>query len=281
MEGNSATMQTLVIAHAAFGHNHFFKNNSSFKQWTDATSILDYLEFAQNYVRQCEEKHGPKKVELILDAAHALMPQGISRTKKAAVLSLKQEEARQRERASETERTYNDLWAHTVPKKQQDTASEKNPLTKVLPEENILYFMEKYAPKLESWERELLRIVRKIAQYFYPQSQTKVMNEGCATFVHYEVLHRLREKGLLTDGAMLEFLQSHSGVVYQPEFNSSHYSGFNPYALGFAMMQDIKRVALEPTQEDKEWFRGKPFVGCGDYMGALKEAWADFRDESF
>jgi stage V sporulation protein R len=55
MEENTATMQTLVIAHAAFGHNHFFKNNYLFKQWTDADGILDYLDFAKNYVMQCEE----------------------------------------------------------------------------------------------------------------------------------------------------------------------------------------------------------------------------------
>jgi hypothetical protein len=50
MEENTATMQTLVIAHAAFGHNHFFKNNYVFKQWTDADGILDYLEFARGYI---------------------------------------------------------------------------------------------------------------------------------------------------------------------------------------------------------------------------------------
>ncbi len=55
------------------------------------------------------------------------------------------------------------------------------------PQENILYFVEKYSPKLEPWQRELVRIVRKLAQYFYPQGQTKVMNEGWATFWHYTI----------------------------------------------------------------------------------------------
>src|ERR1700736_4411231 len=53
MEENTATMQTLVIAHAAFGHNHFFKNNYLFRQWTDAGGILDYLSFARDYVSKC------------------------------------------------------------------------------------------------------------------------------------------------------------------------------------------------------------------------------------
>ena len=73
MEENTATMQTLVIAHAAFGHNHFFKNNYLFRQWTDANGILDYLDFAKSYVAQCEERHGRPEVERTLDYAHAQM----------------------------------------------------------------------------------------------------------------------------------------------------------------------------------------------------------------
>jgi stage V sporulation protein R len=72
MEENTATMQTLVIAHAAFGHNHFFKHNYLFKLWTDAEGILDYLNFAKGYVARCEERHGQVAVERTLDAAHAL-----------------------------------------------------------------------------------------------------------------------------------------------------------------------------------------------------------------
>ncbi|MEO1651752.1 MAG: SpoVR family protein, partial [Pseudomonadota bacterium] len=70
MEENTMTMQALVIAHAAMGHNHFFKNNYLFKQWTDATSILDYLTFAKEYVAECEDKYGVEAVEAVLDSAH-------------------------------------------------------------------------------------------------------------------------------------------------------------------------------------------------------------------
>src|SRR5258707_12364932 len=88
MEENTATMQTLVIAHAAFGHKHFFKNNYLFRQWTDADGILDYLDFAKGYVAQCEKRHGRLAVEQTLDAAHALRSHGIERypgTKKLAL----------------------------------------------------------------------------------------------------------------------------------------------------------------------------------------------------
>jgi stage V sporulation protein R len=56
MEENSMTMQTLVLAHSAMGHNHFFKNNEQFRAWTRPDAILDYLDFAKSYVARCEEK---------------------------------------------------------------------------------------------------------------------------------------------------------------------------------------------------------------------------------
>src|SRR5699024_7480782 len=83
------------------------------------------------------------------------------------------------------------------------------------PEENILYFIEKYAPTLPAWKKEIVRIVRKVAQYFYPQGATKVMNEGFATFVHYHIINKMYDDGYLNDGFMLEFIKSHSAVLYQ------------------------------------------------------------------
>ena len=159
------------------------------------------------------------------------------------------------------------------------TAGERRRALLQLPQENILYFLEKTAPRLAPWQREVLRIVRQIAQYFYPQSQTKLMNEGCATYVHYRIMNRLHDKGLLTDGAMVEFLRSHTNVVFQPEFDDPRYSGINPYALGFAMMQDIERICNEPTAEDQQWFPA--IAGTGDEMAVLRDVWANYRDESF
>ena len=84
--------------------------------------------------------------------------------------------------------------------------------------------------------------MRKLAQYFYPQVQTKVMNEGWATFWHYTLLNRLYDKRLVNDAFMLEFLHHHTNVVTQRGFDEHGYHGINPYALGFAMMQDIRRI---------------------------------------
>jgi stage V sporulation protein R len=282
MEENTATMQTLVIAHAAFGHNHFFKNNYLFKQWTDADGILDYLEFAKGYVAQCEERHGRQAVERTLDAAHALMSHGIYRYPGKKQLDLRADEKRAGQRRMHEESMFNDLW-RTVPtgpaKSKAVLSIERRRTLLGLPQENILYFLEKTAPRLQPWQRELLRIVRHIAQYFYPQSQTKVMNEGTATYVHYRILNRLHQQGRISDGNFLEFLQSHTNVVFQPEFDDPRYSGFNPYALGFAMMQDIERIVTNPEDEDREWF--PDIAGSGDVMGVLREIWNNYRDESF
>jgi stage V sporulation protein R len=282
MEENSMTMQTLVIAHAAFGHNHFFKNNNLFRQWTDAKGILDYLEFAKNFITRCEERYGAQNVERVLDAAHAVMSHGVHRYPRKSAPDLRQEEQREKERQAYAEKIYNDLW-RTVPARggraETPSAVAQRKALLGLPEENILYFLEKKAPRLALWQRELLRIVRHIAQYFYPQKQTKLMNEGCATYVHYYIMNRLYQRGQISEGAMLEFLHSHSSVVFQPDFDDPRFSGLNPYAIGFSMMQDIARICTEPTEEDREWFPG--IAGNQDPLGTLRDAWANYRDESF
>jgi len=282
MEENTATMQTLVIAHAAFGHNHFFKNNYLFRQWTDADGILDYLEFAKDYIAKCEERYGEAEVERLIDAAHALWNQGVHKYPRRRAADLRSEERRERDRREHEQRIYNDLW-RTLPHKEQakpDTSAEERRRALLqLPQENILYFLEKTAPRLQPWQREILRIVRQVAQYFYPQFQTKLMNEGCATYTHYRIMNRLYEQGSLSDGALMEFLHSHTNVVFQPDFDDRRYNGINPYALGFAMMEDIARIASEPTAEDQEWF--PDIAGTGDPMEVLRHVWANYRDESF
>jgi spore cortex formation protein SpoVR/YcgB (stage V sporulation) len=105
------------------------------------------------------------------------------------------------------------------------------------------------------------------------------MNEGCATFVHYEIVQRLHRAGRIDDGAMLEILHNHANVLTQPGFDDPRYGGLNPYALGFAMMRDIQRVCREPDEEDRAWF--PDIAGCGDWRGVLRDAWANYRDESF
>ncbi|MBW5412846.1 SpoVR family protein [Pseudomonas sp. MAG002Y] len=277
MEENTITMQALVIAHACYGHNSFFKGNYLFRTWTDASSIIDYLVFAKQYITQCEERHGIDAVEDLLDSCHALMNYGVDRYKRPYPISAEEERRRQKEREELLQRQVNDLW-RTIPKMGDKDKHEEDARFPSEPQENILYFLEKHAPLLEPWQREVIRIVRKIAQYFYPQRQTQVMNEGWATFWHYTLLNDLYDEGLVTDGFMFEFLQSHSGVIYQPSFDSPYYSGINPYTLGFSMFRDIRRICESPTEEDKRWF---PDIAGSDWLSTVTFAMKSFKDESF
>ncbi|WPL13299.1 MULTISPECIES: SpoVR family protein [Thiorhodovibrio] len=277
MEENTLPMQALVIAHASYGHNSFFKGNYLFRTWTNADAIIDYLVFARAYISECEERHGHEEVELLLDSCHALMNYGVDRYKRPSPLSMAEEKKRQHEREAYLQAQVNDLW-RTLPVAPDAVTEEEERRFPSEPQENLLYFIEKNAPLLEPWQREVVRIVRKIGQYFYPQRQTQVMNEGWATFWHYTLLNRLYEKGLINDGFMIEILQSHTNVIYQPPFDSRHYSGINPYALGFAMMRDIRRICEQPTDEDRYWF---PDFAGQDWIKVLDFAMRNFKDESF
>lgn len=286
MEENSMAMQTLVMAHAAFGHNHFFKNNYLFRDWTDASGIHDYLAFAKNFIAKCEERYGVDEVERILDAAHALREQGVFRYGRPPRPTKHEMQAMQQRRDEHaSQQSVLDLWTDSTMGAEVDKEDFARVEQKLrqgdlnLPQENILYFFEKTSPGLKPWQREVVRIVRFLAQYLYPQKQTKVMNEGCATFVHYYIVNRLYEKGLITQGALMEILHSHTSVIMQPEFDNPRFSGLNPYALGFAMMEDIRRICENPTEEDREWFPG--FAGNPDWKSVLRGAWANYRDESF
>ena len=276
MEENSLTLQALVIAHACFGHNSFFKGNYLFREWTDASAIINYILFARNYISDCEERHGVDVVEALLDSCHALMNLGVDQFRRPRPISAEEEEKRQKEREDYVQQNVNDLW-RTIPKKKQKK-EEEYPRFPSEPQENLLYFIEKSAPLHEPWEREIVRIVRKIALYFYPQRQTKVMNEGWATFWHYNLMNDLYDEGLIGEGNILEFLQSHTGVIYQPEYDSPYFSGINPYTLGFAMFSDIRRICEEPTDEDRRFF---PDWAGSDWLETVHHAMANYKDESF
>lgn len=276
MEENTTCQMVLVIAHACQGHNAFFKNNYLFKQWTQADSIIDYMLFAKNFISKCEEKYGYEEVEMVLDSCHALMNYGVDKYKKPTKLTPFEEAKRLKKKIEDDRILLDDIW-RTLPKEEvRRKRKEKFPAQ---PEENILYFIEKNSPKLKGWQREIVRIVRKISQYFYPQGQTKVINEGCATFTHYEIVNKMFEEGYLDDGFMLEFMHHHSNVVFQPGFDSKFYSGLNPYTLGFNIFSDLKRMSLNPTKEDLEWF--PEIAGKGNWKEQFLYIVENFKDETF
>ena len=202
---------------------------------------------------------------------------GIYKYKRPPKLNAAEELKEQEDREKYLQKQVNDLWRTLPNLKSKEEREEKFKGQIGSPEENILYFLEKNAPNLEPWQRELCRIVRKISIYFYPQGQTKIMNEGYACFVHYYTMNRLYDKGLIGEATMLEFLTLHTNVLYQPTYDKKWFKGMNPYSLGFAMFMDIKRICENPTKEDKEWF---PNIAGTEWKETILDIVDNYRDES-
>jgi len=281
MEENTTMMQIAVMAHACLGHNHFFKNNLLMRTWTNADSIQEYVKFAKAFVEECEEKHGMKAVENILTAAHSVKFQGIDRYKRPPKLSPAKEKEKQLERMKNQQKQVNEMWRTLPPDRGGWYDAEEDKAIRIVkePQENLLYFIEKNAPNLAPWERELIRIVRKLAQYLYPNICTKTMNEGFATFIHYGIVQELYSEGLIDEGFMMEFLRDHSHIIYQPGVHDKNYDGsLNPYYIGYNIFREIKRVCENPTQEDKDWFGD---IAGSDWKTETLNAVRQFKDSSF
>ena len=281
LDNNDMVEMCLVVAHSACGHNGFFKNNYMFKTFTQADAIVNYLKFAKYYIKKCEDKYGEIVVESWLDSCHALQNYGIdmylrrTKTKEemdedAIFLKINQQKVID----------YDLLWEYTIPKieKSVEDAAAKDLGRLDKPEENILYFIEKNAKWLPVWKREIIRIVRKLAQYFYPQGKSKISNEGFATFTHYELINRLYNKKHIDDGTYMQFLRMHSNVITQPEYSKKYYSGINPYTLGFNIYRDIKRICENPTDED---LKALPHLKGVHWIDAIQEAMKNYIDPSF
>lgn len=283
MTENSKTMQLLVIAHASYGHNSFFKGNHLFKQFTQADTIVDDLVVLKEKVEEAEIRYGYDAVEELLDACHALQMHGVNRHSKPKKRTPGEEKAR-RDQIEELRRQSYDPLLDSVRKTDEVVHDFKEAaLRKELGfldkgEENLLQYIAAYGPHLDDWQRDLIKRVSGVGQYFYPQRQTQVMNEGWASFWHYTIMTDLQDLDLIDSGMYMEFLQSHTSVLYQPDFDSPHYSGINPYALGFAVYQDIKRMCEKPTDEDHKYF---PELAGQDWLETIKFAMENYKDESF
>lgn len=280
MESNSMAMQYLVLCHACVGHSAFFKNNYLFKEWTDSGFIIDYMRYAKRFIAQCEKDYGNQLVETTLDCCHALQNYGVDLYKRRG--KLKSNVAQ--ERIDEWKEYFQQMDFNQC-NKQAERAKALRAIKELekderdLPEENILYFLEKYSLTLAPWQREIIRIVRTIAQYFFPQSQTKILNEGFACWCHHTLMTDLYESGEINEGFYLEALHSHCGVCSQPKWYFRGFYGINPYALGYGLFKDIERIIDSPTDEDREWL---PAIAgkSANKIEILKDVVANYRDES-
>ena len=225
MRDNTELLQILTIAHV-YGHNDFFANNFTFKSGLPAQYTIEAFKNQANRVRAYIEDPsiGLEKVESLLDAAHAL---SLQRSRNLALTKLSREETKQR------------LWEAAQPKEDEfqnlhkraeyiEPNLNKNPLE---PEQNIIDFIAKNNPFLAEWEKDLLHIVDQEAQYFIPQIETKIMNEGWASYWHHKILSDLN----LPQGYQVEFMVRHNQVLRPTP------GGLNPYHLGFIIWKDIEK----------------------------------------
>ncbi|MBI2234804.1 MAG: SpoVR family protein [Micavibrio aeruginosavorus] len=284
MEENTKTMQMLVIAHASYGHNSFFKGNHLFRQFTDADHILEDLKTLKTHIEECEERYGVEEVEKLIDACHALKSHGVDRRPKPPRRSAA--EMRQRQEAADEfkQRNLDPLLDNIIyPPRPADSglSNSFNGVGDTLDEENLLMYIAENAPHLAGWQRDIVARISHVEQYFYPQRQTQLTNEGWATFWHHTILNDLyHDVGLIDEGMWMEFTHSHTSVIAQPNFDSPYFSGnYNPYALGFAMYTDLKRICQNPTDEDREYF--PDIAGNPDWVSVLMDAMKNYKDESF
>jgi stage V sporulation protein R len=244
MRENTLLLQILTMAHV-YGHNDFFKNNRLFKEGTKAHYTLEMFkldaEIIRGYVN--DPNIGYAKVEKILDAAHALKFQ-IPRV--VGVKELTQEEIK-----ANLMREYN----RKIEGKyilDQDEEIELPDLSKIPlePCDDVIGFIIKYG-SLEEWEKTILKIVKRETEYFMPQIETKIMNEGWASYWHYTILNSLE----LPEGLHFEFLKRHNDVI------APVVGGLNPYYMGFKIFEDIeRRYGKEKLFEVRSLERDNSFI---------------------
>lgn len=232
MRDNSLLLQILTIAHV-YGHNDFFKNNFTFKSTRAEFTVETFKAHADRVRRYVEDPSiGHEKVERLLDAAHAL---SLQCRRNLAVRKETPEEEQQRrlEESSPAEDPF-----QSIHRRQEYVAPDLNKVP-LYPEEDVLIFIRDHNPQFSDWEKDLLTIAHEEAQYFIPQIETKIMNEGYASFWHKRVLETLD----LPQGMQIEFLVRHNQVL------SPVPGGINPYHLGMKIWEDIERRWDHPTPE--------------------------------
>lgn len=251
MKDNSLLLQILTIAHV-YAHNDFFKNNRLFKIGTKAEYTVEMFKNHANRIREyiSDPSIGYARVEKILNAAHAVKLQ----TERIVEFQNRKEEKKKSVSAlAESNKEFPHLERYTQMEAEAASKSTVQQEVKIPenPEEDILKFIAEFG-RLQDWEKDILSIVREEAQYFIPQIETKIMNEGWASFWHYNILNKLE----LPQSMHLEFLRKHNEVIRPLK------SSINPYYIGFRVFESLynqygkeKIFEVRQTERDQSFIR--------------------------
>lgn len=246
LSSNSLIEHKLVMAHV-YGHSDFFKNNLYFKHTN--RRMLDQMANHSARVRHHQEKQGVDVVENFMDWCLSL--ENLIDTNLHAYTKKETETPAAAEAEPEIHRFQGRSYMNKFlnPQTYIDEQRAKHHESKqqshkvpAQPERDVLGFLLKHAP-LAPWQQECLQIVRDEAYYFAPQGQTKIMNEGWASFWH---THLMTKEGLMDDSEVVDFACVHSGTV------AVHPGRLNPYKLGLELFRDIEE-RWNKGQFGKEW----------------------------
>lgn len=243
LEGNSLIQNKLIIAHV-LAHCDFFKNNARFS--TSNRNMVESMSATAERISNYELEYGTEAVESFIDSVLAIQehvdPQLIKprQLDKQRYLTLKTREQKRVAKEYRPPGKYDDLWDldhlnESAPKEPQSFSFPPEP------EKDVVWFIQQFSGVLEDWQRDIMSMLRDEMLYFWPQMETKIMNEGWASYWHQRIIRELD----LTSDETIEFAMLNSSVV-QPSRQS-----LNPYYLGLKIFEDIERRWDHPTQEEQ------------------------------
>ncbi|WP_226682490.1 SpoVR family protein [Sutcliffiella horikoshii] len=234
LDTNSLIQNKLIVAHV-LAHCDFFKNNCRFQNTN--RDMVESMAATAERIKQYEQDYGKKEVEDFLNAVLAIQ-EHIDPSLIRSKLAWSMEDMEEEEEAPKKASQYDDLWNLDNRSKPKAVPKKRKKKFPPQPEKDILLFIEQYSSELEDWQRDILTMMREEMLYFWPQMETKIMNEGWASYWHQRIL---REMDLTSDEA-LEYAKLNAGVV-QPSKTS-----INPYYLGIKIFEDIEERYNNPTE---------------------------------
>jgi stage V sporulation protein R len=240
LKGNSLIQNKLIVAHV-LAHCDFFKNNVRFSK--TSRDMVESMSASAERIREYELKYGKEEVETFLDHVLAIQEH--------VNPSLLDPRPRRRPSSPTQQKTnpYDDLWKLDGQEEPQKPSLVRN--FPEQPEKDLLLFIMNHSRILQDWHQDILTILREEMLYFWPQLETKIMNEGWASYWHIRIMRELD----LTEAETIEFAKLNSSVL-QPSTTS-----INPYYLGLKMLEDIERRWDNPTEEEIRELGRKPGQG--------------------
>ncbi|WP_338824898.1 hypothetical protein MHOCP_04570 [Moorella humiferrea] len=234
LEGNDLIQNKLVIAHV-FAHSDFFKNNIHFVP--TSRNMVETMAVHAEKIREYEFKYGRREVEIFLDAALSIQ-EHIEPPSVFTGAEDEQEKDTGHSRPKET--PYDDLWA--LDGKPRERPKERGRKIPPRPTKDMLAFIMSHSPELEDWQRDILAMIREEIRYFWPQMETKIINEGWATYWHVRIMRELD----LTEKETIDFANLHAAVTQPGKMQ------INPYYVGSKIFEDIERRWENPSPEEKK-----------------------------